>query len=301
MKPPRAFISFCSADRVLAQRLQRDLATTGCDSWQFDISAVPGSDAWDAILERIEQSEFFLVLLSEGSTQSRGVAEEISHAHYCSLNSPSRMPRIIPLILQDDVTVPRKIVRLVRLPFRENTYDADLALLLRTLGMEASPFQTATALEVNASRAYEFEADREAARYATSLINNNQEIAASFQKLVASKREWGSNFGVLPAKVVTKSEEVSRYYTSPGYASSGPAVSLQYTFWVFFGLMDKHTKGYFVPDRVVIQIDAAQDRRFEDIGDERVLLSDSLRLRFDGFQTVTVTSLPSKESGSSQK
>lgn len=293
MDVTKAFISFCRADRVLAQRLQRDLATAGCASWQFDISAVPGTDAWDAILERIEQSEFFLVLLSEGTTQSRGVMEEISHAHYCSLNNPSRMPRIIPLVLQDGVTVPRKIVRSVRLSFRENTYNADLAVLLHTLGIEASPFQTATALEVTSTRAYEFEVDREAARYATSLINNNQEIAGSFQKLTARAKEVGSSLYVLPAQVITQSEEVSRYYTSPGCPSTGPAVSLQYTFWVFFGLMEKHTKGYVVSDHVVMQIDASQDRRFEDIGDERVLRSDSLRLRFEGFQTITATSLPS--------
>jgi hypothetical protein len=180
----------------------------------------------------------------------------------------------------------------VRLPFRENTYDADLALLLHTIGIEASPFQTAAALEVTTSRTYEFEADREAARYATSLINNNQEIAASFQRLVASKGEWGRNFRVLPAEVVTKSEEVTRYHTSPGCPSTGPAVSLRYMFWVFFGLMDKHTKGYFVSDHIVMQIDAAEDRRFEDIGNERVLLNDSLRLRFDGFQALTATSAP---------
>jgi hypothetical protein len=293
MNPPRAFISFCSADRVLAQRLQKDVATAGCASWQFDISAVPGTDAWEVILERIEQSEFFLVLLSKAAARSRGVMEEISHAHYCSLNSPSRMPRIIPLLLHDGVTVPRKIVRLVRLPFRENAYDADFPLLLRSLGIEASPFQTATALEVTSTRAYEFEADREAARYATSLINNNQEIAASFQKLTARAREVGSSFYVLPTQVITQSEEVSRYYTSPGCPSTGPAVSLRYTFWVFFGLMEKHTKGYVVSDHVVMQIDSSQDRRFEDVGDERMLQSDSLRLRFEGFQTITATSLPS--------
>src|SRR5205814_998786 len=115
MERIKAFISFCGADRVLAQRLQKDLATAGCASWQFDISAVPGTDAWEAILERIEQSEFFLALLSKAATQSRSVMEEISHAHYYSLNSPSRMPRIIPLVLQDGITVPRKIVRSVRL------------------------------------------------------------------------------------------------------------------------------------------------------------------------------------------
>ncbi len=285
----KAFISFCSTDRLLAQRLQRDLATAGCSSWQFDISAVPGTDAWDAILERIEQSEFFLVLLSEAAFRSRSVNEEISHAHYCSLNSPSRMPRIIPLVLQDGVTVPRKIVRAVRLSFRDHTYDADLGVLLHTLGIEPSPFQTSTALEVTSKRAYEFEAEREAARYATSLINNNQEIAGSFQKLAVHAREVGLNFYVSPAQVITQSEEVVRYYTSPGCPSTGPAVSLRYTFWVFFGIIDKHTKGYVVSDHIVMQIDGSQDRRFEDIGDERVLRNDSLRLRFEGFKSITAS------------
>ena len=164
MERIKAFISFCGADRELAQRLQRDLATAGCASWQFDISAIPGTDAWEAILQRIEQSDFFLVLLSEAASQSRGVTEEISHAHYCSLNSPSGVPRIIPLLLQGGVTVPRKIVRAVRLQFRGDTYDNDFALLLRSLGIEPSPFQTATGLEASSTRSYEFEAEREAAR-----------------------------------------------------------------------------------------------------------------------------------------
>jgi hypothetical protein len=285
----RAFISFCSADRVLAQRLQRDLEKAGCATWQFDISAVPGTDAWETILERIEQSEFFLVLLSEAATRSPGVKAEISFAHYWSLNSASGTPRIIPLVLQDGVTVPRKIAHLVRLPFHEKTYDADLPLLVRALGIEASPFGDATALEVTSTRAYEFEADTEAARYATSLIKNNEEVAASFRKLAERMGEWGANFRVLPAKVIVKSEEVVRYYTTTEPKVSGPATSLRYNFWVFFGLWDKHTKGYSVSDNIVMQVDASQDLRFEDVGDERILRSNSLRLRFEGFQTITAT------------
>jgi hypothetical protein len=285
----RAFISFCSADRGLAQRIQRDFNEAGCITWQFDISAVPGTDAWETILGRIEQSEFFIVLLSEAATRSSGVREEISSAHYYSLNSAFSRPRIIPLVLQDHVTVPRKIARLVRLPFHENTYDADLALLLRAIGIEASPFEAATALEVTSTRAYELEAEREAARYATSLIKNNETVAASFQELGARVEEWGGNFNVLPAKVITKSEEVVRSYTlnESKSAISSRGTSLHYTFWVFFGIWSKHSKGYFVRGNVVMQLDALQDRQFSD---EYVLQSDSLRLRFEGFQTITATS-----------
>ena len=92
--------------------------------------------------------------------------------------------------------------------------------------------------------------------------------------------------------MVTKSEEVTRYYTLTEPTVSGPAVSLRYTFWVFFRLMDKHTKGYVASDHVVMQVDASQDRRFEDTGDERILRSDELRFKFEGFQTITATPLP---------
>jgi hypothetical protein len=283
MNRPKAFISFCKADRALAQRLQRDLAEAGCVSWQFDISAIPGTDAWETILERIEQSDFFLVLLSTAATLSRGVSEEISHAHYCSLNSASGVPRIIPIVIQEGVTVPRKIVRAVRLQFREESYDNDFALLLRSLGIEASPFATATETEVTSSRAYEFDAAMEAARYADSLILNNPEIVALFQELTRRAREnAGERFHISPAQVITQSEEVSRYHTP-----SGPAVDLLQTFWIFFGVMEGHTKGYVVSENVVIEIIASQHRQFQDIGDERVLRSDCLRLRFEGFRSIT--------------
>jgi len=284
MDRPKAFISFCTADRPLAQRLQKDLAEAGCASWQFDVSAIPGTDAWEAILERIEQSDFFLVLLSQATKQSRGVNEEISHAHYHSLNNPSGVPRIIPLILEEGVTVPRKIVRSVRLSFNEKTYESDFATLQRSLGIEGSPFETATALEVTSTRSYEFEPEREAGRYAASLITNNPEIAAIFQKLTARARGGVSRPYISSAQIISQSEEVLRYH-----GANGPAVSLMQMFWVLFGVLQKHTKGYVISENIVMQVDSSQDRQFEDIGDERVLRSDCLRLRFAGFQKLTAT------------
>lgn len=118
-----------------------------------------------------------------------------------------------------------------------------------------------------------------------NLISTVCEITGLFQKLTARAREnAGARFRVLPAQVVTQSEEISRYHTP-----TGPAVSLLYTFWIFFELMEGHTKGYVVSENVVMQLDASQDRRFEDVGDERVLRSDSLRLRFEGFRTITAS------------
>lgn len=74
---PKVFISYASKDRQLADRLRTDLATAGADPWQFDHSAVPGTDAWDVILTRIGQSDYFLVVLSLQAVESDAVREEI--------------------------------------------------------------------------------------------------------------------------------------------------------------------------------------------------------------------------------
>jgi hypothetical protein len=233
-------------------------------------------------LERIEQSDFFLVLMSTAATKSRGVKEEISHAHYSSLNSASSVPRIIPLILNEGLVVPRKIVRAVRLQFREESYDSDLPLLLRTLGLEASPFEDVRELEVTSTRAYEFDAQREAVRYANSLITRNEEVSAHFRQLTSEARERvGVRFHIAPAQVVTQSEEVTRYV-----ASNSPRVSLLQTFWIFLGVMQGYAQGYSISENIVMQIDSSQDREFSDVGDERVLVSDSLRLQFQGFRHI---------------
>ena len=100
---PKVFISYVSADRELATQLRADLEMAGADPWQFDYSAIPGTDAWDVILNRIAESDYFLVLLSPQALQSQAVREEIDHAHYSRLNGPEQRPVQIPLILDDSI------------------------------------------------------------------------------------------------------------------------------------------------------------------------------------------------------
>ena len=72
------FISYCGQDQDLAQKLKEDLTRAGCDPWQFDLSATPGTDAWGAILEPIEKSDFLIVILSKAATTSRAVTKRKS-------------------------------------------------------------------------------------------------------------------------------------------------------------------------------------------------------------------------------
>src|SRR3954451_10821415 len=195
MKGPKTFISYSSADKALAQRLKEDLACAGCDPWQFDLSAVPGTDAWSTILERIEKSDYLIVILSQSATTSRAVQEEIAHAHYCAVNNSDGRPRIIPLILEEHVTLPRQIVRAVRLSFRENEYNSGYDRLLRALGIEESPFSSATKVDVTFSRAREFDVEKEAALYASSLISDEPQIKAMFDRLMADAVAYSNNMG----------------------------------------------------------------------------------------------------------
>ena len=136
----KVFISYSNQQEALARRIKKDLTKQGCDSWQFDISALPGTDAWTVILGRIKESDFFLVLLSKDSIRSQPVLEEISHAHYCSLNNRKKLPQIIPIILTRNIVIPAQIVRLVRLPFSKDRYTDGLARLMRAMGLEPGKY-----------------------------------------------------------------------------------------------------------------------------------------------------------------
>ena len=136
MVGPRTFMSHSSVDRGLAQRLKEELEREGCEPWQFNLSAIPGTDAWRTVLELIEKSDYVIAVLSRAAVSSRAVQEEIAHAHYSSMNSTNGRPRIVPVVIQDDVQIPRQIVRTVQLRFHEDQFPIDFGRLLQALGVD---------------------------------------------------------------------------------------------------------------------------------------------------------------------
>jgi hypothetical protein len=96
-------------------------------------------DAWEPILEQIENSDFFLVLISSAALASAPVIEEIDHAHYARLNNGSRRPVIIPICLEAAVEIPRKIRRFGRIDLSAGKeYEPQFITLLRTIGLNQS-------------------------------------------------------------------------------------------------------------------------------------------------------------------
>jgi hypothetical protein len=285
---PKTFISYSTEDKALAQRLKGDLSRAGCDPWQFDLSAIPGTDAWDAILERIEKGDFLVVILSQKATASRVVQEEIAHAHYCSINSAERRPRIIPLITEEKVDVPRQIIRAVRLPFRQEHYNNDFERLLNALGVEQSPFSSTTELDVTFSSGREFDIEREAGLYASSLIRDQDDVARAFETLSANARATAGGRWRMPSpQTVTWEVNTWREKRQPQFIRKSEVKVL-----VILPLHCGFSSGYESTERVAMEIEAFDELKYDHVGeDDLILHSDTLRLRFGGFRDLSSSPL----------
>jgi TIR domain len=286
MAGPKTFISYSESDRALAQRLKGDLDRNGCDPWQFDLSAVPGTDAWGAILERIEKNDFFVAILSRGATASRAVQEEIAHAHYCGVNSAEGRPRMIPLVVDQDVAVPRQMVRAVRLPFRQEHYNNDFEHLLNALGIEKSPFSFTTDLDVTFSRGKEFDVEREAGIYASKLIHDEPEVRRVFDQLSANARAMAGGRWRMPLpKMVTWEANTWGEASQPQLVRKS-----EFKILVIFPLRCGFHTGYESTERVAMEIEAFDELKYDYVGSgdalDVILHSDTLRLKFAGFREV---------------
>ena len=122
----KVFISYSTADRELAKRLHDDLRDHGATVYQFEESAKPGSDAWDQVLTAIDESDFFVVLLTPEAVKSNAVREEISHAKYRNINHNA--PILIPAKVRS-VETPTALARLTELSFKR--YDKGFRQLLK--------------------------------------------------------------------------------------------------------------------------------------------------------------------------
>ncbi|HSG44450.1 MAG TPA: TIR domain-containing protein [Anaerolineales bacterium] len=89
----RVFISYSRTDMEFVQRLATDLKNAGLDVW-WDLSGIQGSDVWEQKIEEgLRNCEYFIVVLTPASLESRWVRREY-------LSADNRGIRIIPLRLK---------------------------------------------------------------------------------------------------------------------------------------------------------------------------------------------------------
>jgi hypothetical protein len=286
MDSPKTFISYCGEDKVLASRLYVDLTARGCDVWQYEASAVPGSDAWDAILERIKSSEFFVVLWSQAASRSKGVKGEIAFAYYRSLNYDT--PKVIPLIVDNAASLPDKLATVVPLPFSALNYESHLEKLLPSLRLSNSPFADTPLLDASFESEREFDPQHEAEVLAANLITKHPEVAMDFQRLCAPTKEaQRGHFRVWPPQSILWETGAFREHLKDGFSRAGKS-----TFFVIFPLNWGMSNGNGTKEKVIVEIKAEFEKVFTTIP-QLALKTNRLRLIFQGMRTFDIT--PAKQ------
>lgn len=109
MKPssgPRVFVSYASPDEALAGRLVSDLGAHGIESFFGENDTRPGESIPIRISQNLEQSDYFVLLVSSHSVGRRWVEEEWSAAFVREINER----RAFLFLLRLDDTQPPTIL-----------------------------------------------------------------------------------------------------------------------------------------------------------------------------------------------
>jgi len=144
----KVFISFSSHDRPIARRLYTDLGAAGATVLQWGETDRSGEVAWEQVLDWIDASDVFVVLLSQSALESDPVKAEIDHAHHSHVNSknPKKPAYLVPAILEKDVTPPTVIRRFATLDLL--VYESGLSRLLRQLNLKSVIARTITPVKL---------------------------------------------------------------------------------------------------------------------------------------------------------
>ena len=97
----RVFVSYAHEDSLVIDIIQSHLAAAGYDIW-IDRELIAGGELWRArIVEAIENSDVFLLMLSSNSVKSKHVLQELNIAD--GENKP-----ILPVLI-DAAEIPREM------------------------------------------------------------------------------------------------------------------------------------------------------------------------------------------------
>lgn len=112
----RVFISHSSGDKPKARAIALELRNKGIDVWIDEDNIDVGSSIPTAIFDGIDSSDYFVILVSGKSVQSRWVHREAEIAFQKSIEG--KFP-IIPIIL-DNTPLPRSLKDLKHIDLRMN-------------------------------------------------------------------------------------------------------------------------------------------------------------------------------------
>jgi Tol biopolymer transport system component len=122
---PQVFVSYSRKDVDIVRQLAKDLEKADFDVW-WDISDLKGGAAWARTIQAaIEESEYYVIVLSPNSVKSEWVTKEYIFAIKQGI-------KIIP-VLYDTCKVPLALVNIQYIDFRGDKYDRGLQELLFAL------------------------------------------------------------------------------------------------------------------------------------------------------------------------
>lgn len=137
---PKVFISHASEDKerfVLA--FGKKLRSKGVDAWIDEWEMHPGDSLVNKIFEEgIGQSDVVIVVLSENSIGKKWVMEELNSA---TLRRIEENVRIIPVIINDFITVPTSLNHLIRVRITDlDNYEEEFnKILMAIYNMDKKP------------------------------------------------------------------------------------------------------------------------------------------------------------------
>jgi formylglycine-generating enzyme required for sulfatase activity len=127
-KQRKTFLSYSRANKDFAVKLARELKSEGFAVWLDQLDIPPGA-RWDAEVEKaLTESEVFMVIMTQASTQSDNVLDEIGYAI-------DNGKRFLPVLLEK-CNVPLRLRRFQYVDFTDKSFDEGVESakeLLRTL------------------------------------------------------------------------------------------------------------------------------------------------------------------------
>jgi peptide/nickel transport system substrate-binding protein len=124
----QVFISYSRKDLAFIERLANDLQAHGLQVW-FDLSGLEVGTRWGKEIQHaIQQSQYFLVVLSPNSIESEWVEKEFLYAN-------SLKQKIIP-ILYKPCSLPMWFINLHFIDMQGKNYKLHFTVLLKALGIQ---------------------------------------------------------------------------------------------------------------------------------------------------------------------
>ena len=135
----QVFISYSRKDTEFVERLAADLQTAGLEVW-YDLSGLEGGTRWGSEIQAaIEQSQFFLVVLSPNSLESKWVQREFLYAEGLNL-------KIIPLQYLP-CTLPMWLLDLMVIDLQGRNYERNFDRLIKALGVQSQTTEQQATVE----------------------------------------------------------------------------------------------------------------------------------------------------------